>query len=464
MKSTLLALAAIAVLAANPACAEDANGYWSGSIANSLKVNLQFSKAADGRWEGTLSVPQQGLTTKVDKLVVTDDQISFALVEPQAGFAARWNEQEKAWAGTWSQNGRTAPLVLTRADAPALKPKRPQEEAIAARTPTYNSSEVRFTNDAAQVALAGTFTVPQGKGPFPAVVLVHGSGPLDRNEVVFDHKLFLVLADHLSRKGIAVLRYDKRGIGKSTGAYDTATSFDLAGDAEAALRFLRGRAEVDTRHIGIIGHSEGGLIAPLVASRDAALGFVVMLAGPGVRGELLMVEQLALSAKAAGAPDEVVAARRTLNTALFAALASEPQLQTARLKASLVMEEAARKGALPPGIDKDWARHFSTPWFHAFLRHEPGPALQATRQPILVLNGELDRQVPAAMDLAAIRTALKGNARAVVKELPKLNHLFQTAVTGSGAEYFAIEETIAPVALDTVTDWIHATLGQASVK
>ena len=464
MKSTLLVLAALAVMVTKPAYAEDATGSWSGSIANALGVTMQFNKAADGRWEGTLWVPQQDMTSKVDKLIVTGDQISFALINLDAGYSARWNEQEKSWTGTWSQQGRTAPLILKRADAAALKPKRPQEEAIVARVPTYSSSEVSFNNDAAKVALAGTFTVPLGKGPFPAVVLVHGSGALDRDEVVFGHKIFLVLADHLSRKGIAVLRYDKRGVGKSSGSFDSATSLDLAGDAEAALRFLRARADVDSRHIGIIGHSEGGLIAPLVASRDPALGFVVLLAGPGVRGELLMVEQLALSSKANGAPDEVVAAERKLNKALFAALTSEPQLDRARVKASLVMEQAARDGTLPPGKDKGWATHFSTPWFHAFLRHEPGPALQATRQPILVLNGELDRQVPSAMDLAAIRSALKHNARAVVKELPKLNHLFQTAVTGSGAEYFGIEETMAPLALDTVTDWIQATLKQGSVK
>ncbi|HEX9172234.1 MAG TPA: alpha/beta fold hydrolase [Telluria sp.] len=457
MKSTLLGLAMAAMMATNPAYAEDANGHWSGSIANSLKVFVQFQKASDGRWEGTLTVPQQGMESKVDKLVVTDDKVSFALTALNAGFTAQWNDQEKVWSGTWSQQGQSAPLVLKRTDAKSLKPKRPQEEAIAARAPGYSSSEVSFANDAAKVTLAGTFSVPHGKGPFPAVVLVHGSGPLDRNEEVFDHKLFLVLADHLNRQGIAVLRYDKRGVGKSSGVYKGSTSFDFASDAEAAVRYVRGRPEVATRHIGIIGHSEGGLIAPLVASRDAALGFVVLLAGPGVRGEQLMVEQMALGSKANGATDEVVARERAANTAVLAALASEPLLEAAKLKAGLVVEEARRNGTLPEGMDAK-LKMFSTPWFHTFLRHEPGPALQATRQPILVLNGERDLQVPAAMDLAAIRTALKGNPRAVVKELPKLNHLFQTANTGAMSEYFGIDETIAPLALDTVSDWIRATV------
>ena len=458
MKSLRLSLAAVSVLASISAHAEDATGYWTGVIANTLTVNVQFNKASDGRWNATLTAPQQGLETKVDNLAVTETQINFALTKLNAGFTAIWNDQEKVWTGTWSQQGQSVPLLLKRTDGKALKPKRPQEEAVTATPRNYTTSEVSFTNDTAKVTFAGTFSAPIGKGPFPAVVLVHGSGPLNRDEEIFDHKPFLVLADHLNRQGIAVLRYDKRGIGKSSGIYKGATTFDLAGDAEAAVRYLRGRSDVAARHIGLVGHSEGAMIAPLIASRDPALGFVVMLAGPGVRGELLMVEQIALMAKSSGAPDDVIAKGRVLNKAMFAALASEPDLEAANKRALLVIQEAERKGTLPEGMGKDKLAQFSTPWFHAFLRHEPGPVLQAIQQPILVLNGELDMQVPADMDLAAIRAALKGNPRAVVKKLPKLNHLFQTATTGSGGEYFSIQETIAPIALNTVSDWIRATV------
>lgn len=457
MKSILIFLAAAVMMAAPPAYAEDARGYWSGSIANSLTVILQIEQAADGSVQGTLAAPQQGMSSKVDNLVVKDEHVSFELLALKAGYKANWSKTEQAWSGTWSQGGQTVPLVLKRTDAKALKPRRPQEEAIAARPPAYDSIEVSFQNDAAQINLAGTFTVPRRKAPFPAVVLVHGSGPLDRDEVVMDHKLFLVLADHLTRQGIAVLRYDKRGIGKSSGVYDGATTIDFASDAEAAVRFLRGRPEVARDHIGIVGHSEGGLIAPMVASRDPALGFIVLLAGPGVRGELLMVEQLVLAAKANGASDAYIAKERNVAKAMFAALASEPQLDVARQKVRLVVDEARRAGTLPEGMTENRVKQFSTPWFHAFIRHEPAPALRAIRQPILVMNGELDLQVPAALDLAAISTALEGNPRAVIKELPRLNHLFQTAKTGAGTEYYGIEETFAPVALDTVSDWIRAT-------
>lgn len=466
MKTIWIGAALAAALATGTAHAEDARGYWSGAIGNSLNVIIRVNSSAEGRWQATMSVPKQHLETEVEDLVVTPEQVSFALPRFRASYTARWNAQENAWVGMWTQ-GRSSPLVLRRIEAQALAavtPKRPQEAAIAARTPAYASSEVRFSNAAAKVELAGTFTVPEGAGPFPAVVLVHGSGSLDRDGDVFGHKSFLVLADHLARQGIAVLRYDKRGVAKSSGSLKDATTFDLADDAEAAVEFLRGRAEVDGRKIGIVGHSEGGLIAPLVASRNRAVAFVVMLAGPGVRGELLLVEQLALTAKARGVPADAIGKERALNQALFAAVVSEPKLEDARRKAGLVMDDAERTGVLPAGRGKTLIDRFATPWFHSMLSYEPAPALKATRQPVLVLNGELDLQVPAAIDLAAIRTALSGNARAVVKQMPALNHLFQTAGTGAIAEYGVIEETMAPAALETIGDWIRATVEPPMVR
>ncbi len=313
-------------------------------------------------------------------------------------------------------------------------------------------------NEKARLTLAGTLTIPKGQGPFPAVVLVHGSGPVNRNEEVFNHKPFLIWADHLASQGIAVLRYDKRGNGKSTGIYREATSYDFADDAEAALRFLRSVPGVDVKRIGVVGHSEGGLIAPLLAARDPGLGFAVMLAGPGVRGDVLLTEQLARSSAAQGAPADMVAKERPLHQALFAAIASEPQFEKASQKASSLLDEAESKGSLPSGAGKILHKRFVTPWFHVFFTHDPIPALSSLRQPILVLNGELDMQVPSAMDLDPIRVALKDNPRAVVRELPKLNHLFQTATTGFGSEYGTIEETVAPAALSAVSEWIRTSV------
>jgi pimeloyl-ACP methyl ester carboxylesterase len=299
------------------------------------------------------------------------------------------------------------------------------------------------------VQLAGSLFLPQGAGPWPAVVLVHGTGPNTRDENAFGHKIFLVLADHLARQGIAVLRYDKRGIGGSTGDYLSATTNDLAGDAQAAGSFLRNRAGIDHRHVGIIGHSEGGMIAPIVAARDPQVAFVVLMAGPGVSGEKLMVEQLAFHA-----PADKAAQQRAMNQAMLAAVVAESDPEQAQRKAQAILQQGERDGLLQTGVAAAQAKIFTTPWFRTFLALEPATALRAMRQPILALNGELDQQVPAKLDLDAIRTALAGNPHATVMELPKLNHLFQTATTGASAEYASIEETLAPSAMTVITDWI----------
>lgn len=455
MKTIFTSLATAVALTVLPAAAQDAQGYWAGSIANTLPVVVQFAKTADGKWEATLSAPSQNSTSKVEDVVVTLDHVSFALPKYKASYSATWNAQDQAWTGTWMQ-GRAAPLVLKRTTRDAVTARRPQEESIAASAPPYASTDVSI--DHAGVTLAGTLTIPAGKGPFPAVVLVHGSGPNNRDEDIFGHKPFLVLADYLTRQGIAVLRYDKRGIGKSTGDLKAATMPDLADDAAAAVRFLRTRPEVDTRHIGIVGHSEGGLIAPLVATRDPALAFVVMLAGPGVRGDQLLVEQLALNAKGRGVPEPVIARERLLHQTLFAAMLAAPDLDGARHESTRILDDAERKGDLPAGASKAMVERFGNAWFLGLLKYEPAPVLQALRQPVLVLNGARDQQVPAAMDLDAIRAALKDNPRAVVREMPDLNHLFQTAPTGAVGEYGTIAETFAPAALAAIGQWIAATV------
>jgi pimeloyl-ACP methyl ester carboxylesterase len=443
----------VAMGLAVPASAEDAQGQWSGVIAGQLTVVLDVSKSADGQWQATLASPSQSFSSQVEQLNTDATHLSFALPKLQASYQATWDEQAKAWTGTWTQ-GQKAPLTLKRVPAGAAAvtaPSRPQEKAIAAAVATYTSEEVRFASSAAGVQLAGSLSVPKGAGPWPAVVLVHGSGPNTRDEEVFGHKIFLVLADHLARQGIAVLRYDKRGIGVSSGDYKIATTHDFADDAQAAVNFLRTRPEINARHLGIIGHSEGGLIAPMVAARDPQLGFVVLMAGPGVRGELLMVEQLAYHSEG----DKAVK-QRAMNQAMLAAIVAERDPEQARIKAQAILEQGERDDLVVQGAAALEAKTFTTPWFRTFLNLEPGPALRAMRQPVLALNGELDRQVPAKLDLDAMRIALANNSRAVVKELPKLNHLFQTATTGAPAEYGQIEETLAPSALAVMSDWIRS--------
>jgi pimeloyl-ACP methyl ester carboxylesterase len=283
------------------------------------------------------------------------------------------------------------------------------------------------------------------------VLLITGSGPQDRNESAAGHRPFLVLADYLTRHGIAVLRADDRGFGRSTGTFSTATTADFATDAEAGVAYLRTRREVDANRIGLIGHSEGGMIAPMVAARDHAIAFIVMMAGTGVSGDDVLVAQNILVAEAMGATHEQAEAQGARIRALTDIVKSEPDNASRERK----MRELLT-GKVPPAQIDGQIRALNTPWFRYMLTYDPAIALKKVTCPVLALNGELDLQVPPTQNLPAIRAALDagGNKHVQIEPLSGLNHLFQTAKTGSPLEYAQIEETISPVALDIITRWI----------
>ncbi|MGZ3298413.1 MAG: alpha/beta hydrolase family protein, partial [Asticcacaulis sp.] len=368
------------------------------------------------------------------------------------------DDTEKQWSGAWSQGGGSTPLDLHRVTAGdvAAAPKRPQEEAVAKGPLPYTAEDVVFTNDTARVTLKGTFSKPDGKGLFPAVVLISGSGPNARDEDVFGHKIFLVLADYLNRQGIAVLRYDKRGIGGSSGDYASATTADFTSDAEAAVAWLKTRADVDKRHTGVLGHSEGGLIAPAVAVADPSVGFVVLMAGPGLPGDQILLKQQALIARASGASETVIAEFETWNKRVFDAVKATKTPAEAAAAAHAILDPEVAAGRIPQAQADAGIKQVTSPWMLSFLKSDPVPVLQKVRVPALAVNGSLDLQVPPKEDLAAIKAALKDDKDVTVTELPGLNHLFQDAKTGSPAEYATIEETLSPVALKTVGDWIVA--------
>ncbi len=275
------------------------------------------------------------------------------------------------------------------------------------------------------------------------------------------HQLFLVLADHLTRAGIAVLRYDKRGTGQSSGDYDKATTLDFADDAQAGMAYLRTRKDIDPRHIGLIGHSEGGLIVPIVATRDPKTAFIVMMAGPGVFGADVWIEQQRLLLKAAGRDDKRIATSSDLRKRMISIVRTEKDstLAAEKLRASISAEEEAK--GLPPDAIEALVRQINSNWFRSFLDYDPAPTLAKVRCPVLALNGSKDLQVPAEQNLPVIRTALASNPDAEVDELPNLNHLFQTAKTGGIGEYGQIEETMAPIALQTITTWVLRHVGRA---
>jgi fermentation-respiration switch protein FrsA (DUF1100 family) len=323
------------------------------------------------------------------------------------------------------------------------------EEAAAA----YREQDVVFGNTQAGVELAGTLTVPPGPGPFPAVVLVAGSGPMNRDEEVFGHRPFAVLADHLARRGLVVLRYDKRGVGKSTGDFAQATTLDFAGDAISAWDFLAARPEVDAKRVGAIGHSEGGMIVPTLAANRPKTAFIVMLAGVGMTGGDLELLQNSLLKKAGGMdPADVAFEEETTRRWIAMVKAGETDAQIEEALRPRLEAAAARGGG---DAERAIARLHS-PWWRFILTHSAIPDLEKVRCPVMALNGSKDLQVPPRENLVPIAQALAraGNTDFVVSELPGLNHLFQHAVTGDESEYGEIKEAISPQVVAMVADWI----------
>jgi pimeloyl-ACP methyl ester carboxylesterase len=431
-------------------------GSWEGALevgAVKLRIGVAITVQPDGKLSATMDSPDQGAYgLALSDVTFADGVLKFSLRIASGSFEGRLNDAGTEIAGAWTQGGMV-PLVLKKVEK-LTRLNRPQ-----APTPPfpYRLEEVTITNATGPAVLSGTLTVPEGKGPFPAVVLITGSGPQNRDEEIFGHKPFLVLADHLTRRGIAVLRYDDRGVGKSTGNVASATSEDFAGDAWAAWQTLSARPEIDPRRVGLLGHSEGGLIAPMVAASHREIAFVVMLAGTGVTGEQVMLRQAAAIMRASGASDDAIAANTALQQQVFAILREEKT--TPRI--------VERLQAIPvPGAKEASAalvKQSSSPWFRFFATYDPAPALTKVRCPVLAIAGELDLQVLPGQNLPAIGAALTqgGNQHHTVLELPGLNHLFQSARTGLPAEYGQIEETMAPAALDAITTWIRARTGLA---
>ena len=338
--------------------------------------------------------------------------------------------------------------ALATCHAQELKGRRPQ---VPAKPYPYREEQVTYENSAAAVKLAATFTIPSGKGPFPAVVLITGSGPQDRDESVAGHRPFLVLSDYLTRHGIAVLRADDRGIGKSTGNFQTATTADFAADAEAGVAYLNTRSEADPHRIGLVGHSEGGIIAPMLAARNPNVAFIVMMAGPGVPGDEIVEMQTLLIAEANGAllkvAEKQAAQQREIDEIIKAG--SDEAVIGKNLR------RRAAEGNLDPVVEGR-INIMNSPWFRYSLKYDPAVALRKVKCPVLAIYGEKDLQVSPKQNLPIIRRALEesGNKNFEVDELPGLNHLFQTAETGAPREYEEIEETMSPLALEKIANWI----------
>ena len=438
--------------AAKPAVPSDIDGIWLGTLdagATKLRLVLKIANGPDGLTASLQSPDQSQQWLPANSATRSGDSLNFTIESLGVVYDGKIDAGLNSIDGTFTQGGRPLPLALKRVkDQAELETRHPQNPV---KPYPYREEEVTYANKAAGNTLAGTLTIPPGKGPFPAVLLISGSGPNDRDETVFGHKPFLVLSDYLTRKGIVVLRVDKRGVGKSTGDLAHATTADFATDAEAGVQYLKTRAEADPRRIGLIGHSEGGTVAPMVAAGDPGVRFIVLMAGPGVPGDQIIVEQGRLIEEAAGATKEKAAQDADKQRELFALVEKEKD------DAVLGKELREKLAGRVPDAQIDVAiQQLTSPWMRYTLTYDPATALRKVTCPVLALNGEKDLQVSAAQNLPAIKKALEegGNKQIEIDEMPGLNHLFQTAKTGSPTEYAQIEETISPVALDKVATWI----------
>ena len=434
--------------------AQNITGTWYGTLkaqGQNIKLVFHISKVENG-FTATMDSPDQG-AKGIPVNTTTFDGSKLKLEITAANIEYDGELKDTIITGNFMQSGFSFPMDLTRNQNLSAGVKRPQEPV---KPYPYYSEDVTFRNEKANVTLAGTLTMPKKEGDYPAVILITGSGAQNRDEEILGHKPFLVIADYLTRNGIAVLRYDDRGTAKSTGDFRSGTTADFATDAESAFTYLQSRKEINPKKIGLIGHSEGGTIAPMVASRNKEIDFIVMLAGPGLPGnELLLLQKERIEQKMNVPDSSITKGQVIFKGAYDIILASQPNDTTLKSKVRAYFKEqfAADAGDnLVDGI----TNQIVSPWMVYFIKLNPIPFLEKVKCPVLALNGANDLQVPPKEDLAAIANALKtgGNKNVTIKEIAGLNHLFQESATGLPSDYGKIEQTFSPEVLKYMTDWI----------
>jgi uncharacterized protein len=436
---------------------------WKGTLnVSGMSLRIVFNVGLDeqGKLVGTLDSPDQNaFGIPLSEVNATED--SLIIKANNIGMLYKGKKiRTETIEGKFSQGGQVFDLNLAKTTEKVEGSKRPQTPQ---KPFPYREEEVVYENKAAQLKIAGTLTLPKEGEKFPALLLITGSGQQDRDETLLGHKPFWVIADYLTRQGIAVLRVDDRGIGKSTGDFQNATSKDFASDVLAGVEYLKSRKDIQS--IGLAGHSEGGLIAPMLAVQSKDVNFIILLAVPGEKGSKIMLDQADLILKANGMEDDFLDKIRTVRTKVFEIIDNEPDNDKALEK---IMAEATKMESIfsekeqeilksmSQGKEDEQFKMLLSPWFRHFLKYDPKENLTKVKCPVLALNGAKDLQVPAKSNLEAIQKHLKtaGNKQYVVKELPDLNHLFQHSTTGSPNEYAMIEETFSPEVLKMMADWI----------
>lgn len=439
-------------------------GIWLGNLKiSSIQLRIVFKITEDehGKLKATMDSPDQGAKDiPVDSVFYSDGKLKLVVNSVHGYYEGTYNPDSISFAGNWHQGEMSLSLNLKKVEK-LEEVNRPQEP----KPPfPYKVEDVIYENKSAGIKLGGTLTMPESGGPFAAVLLITGSGPQNRDEELFGHKPFLVLADYLTRQGIAVLRVDDRGIGESTGNFAASTSKDFESDVLSGVEYLKGRKEINPKEIGLIGHSEGGMIAPMAAVDSRDVAFIVLMAGPGITGAQIIITQTEAIQKLMGVPeDKIEQALETDKKMYNIILQDKDSVKTAaELKQAFeesynkMSDEQKKEAGDPQVAFKGLLNRIMSPWFRYFIAYDPYPVLKKVKCPVLAINGSKDVQVLPEINLSAIKKALTdgGNKNFEVKELPGLNHLFQTADTGLPTEYGKIEETISPVALKTIGDWI----------
>lgn len=453
----------ISILTSISVSAQDIIGQWNGILkVQGTQLRLVFNVTkTDNVLSSTMDSPDQGAkdipttTTSFEKSILKIT-IANAKIEYEGTLG-----NDNIIVGTFKQGGQSFPINLSKEKIEKEKLVRPQEPI---KPFPYYSEDLTFENQKAGINLAGTLTLPNKDGVSPVVILISGSGSQNRDEELLGHKPFLVLSDYLTKNGIAVLRFDDRGTALSEGDFKTATSADFATDVESAISYLKTRKEINKKKIGLIGHSEGGLIAPMVASKSKDVAFIVLLAGTGIQGDQILLLQQKLIGKASGISDEDLQKSELENRKVFDIVNKSTNLEKLNIDLTDFIKQALKdnpNAEKPEGIsDEDFVKlqveQIANPWMQYFIKYNPAPTLEKVKCPVLAINGEKDLQVPPKENLEAIKKALQkgGNKRVTIKELPNLNHLFQECKTGSPDEYATIEQTFSPIALEEITKWI----------
>jgi pimeloyl-ACP methyl ester carboxylesterase len=441
--------------------AETADGHWEGNIAV-MEMNLKIMVDIDTKKKGseaTIDIPQQGAKALALKnFLFKAPDIFFDLESPNGKASFIGVIKGNKITGTFKQAGIIGKFNLEKGLAPIADNVQEIENL------PYKQEEVTFKNG--EIPFTGTLTLPEIGAPFPTVVMITGSGAQNRDEEIFGFKIFKIIADHFTRHGIAVLRYDDRGVGGSGGNFSEATTADFATDVEAAVKFLKTRKDIGK--IGLFGHSEGGIIAPIVASRNSNIDFIILLAGTSVNGAEILSAQNELISKANGLSKEEIEVNGQLQQMMYQAMKNNIGWDKVEKELTAKITESINK--LPPeqrkqiGDAKEYTANMvknqiaasKSPWLRYFIDFDPSTVLEKVKVPVLALFGELDLQVPTLLNAAPMEKALKkaGNKQYTVKVFPKANHLFQEATTGSPNEYVALKKEFVPGLLDYITDWI----------